>query len=149
MIKKEVPKARNQLKRIAKMTYNSDEAEEFERSWLLLADIYIQAGKYDLAQELLKRCLSHNKSSSKAWELSGFIMEKEQSYRDASDHYEFAWKMENESNPTIGFRLAFNYLKAKRFVEAIDVCHKVLAKYPEYPKIRKEILDKARGSLRS
>lgn len=24
-----------------------------------------------------------------------------------------------------GFRLAFNYLKAKRLVDAIDVCHKV------------------------
>ena len=25
-----------------------------------------------------------------------------------------------------GYRLAFNYLKAKRLVDAIDVCHKVL-----------------------
>lgn len=24
-----------------------------------------------------------------------------------------------------GYKLAFNYLKAKRFVDAIDVCHKV------------------------
>lgn len=56
--------------------------------------------------------------------------------------------MDNESNPTIGFRLAFNYLKAKRFVEAIDVCHKVLKINPEYPKIKKEILERARASLR-
>ena len=27
-----------------------------------------------------------------------------------------------------GFKLAFNYLKAKRFVDAIDVCHKVKVK---------------------
>lgn len=27
--------------------------------------------------------------------------------------------------PWTGFKLAFNYLKAKRFVEAIEVCHKV------------------------
>ena len=26
----------------------------------------------------------------------------------------------------LGYRLAFNYLKAKRLVDAIDVCHKVL-----------------------
>jgi hypothetical protein len=26
---------------------------------------------------------------------------------------------------TAGYKLAFNYLKAKRFVDAIDVCHKV------------------------
>ncbi len=47
-----------------------------------------------------------------------------------------------------GFRLGFNYLKAKRFVDAIGVCQKVLEKYPDYPKIKKEILEKARQSLR-
>jgi tetratricopeptide repeat protein 21B len=148
IIRKEIPKARNQLKRIAKMTYNTEDAEEFERSWLLLADIYIQPSKFDLAQELLKRCLTYNKSCAKAWELLGFINEKDGIYRDAADHYESAWKMENESNPTIGFRLAFNYLKAKRYVEAIDICHKILALYPEYPKIRKDILDRARLAIR-
>ncbi|PRP77845.1 tetratricopeptide repeat protein 21B-like [Planoprotostelium fungivorum] len=149
IIRKDAQKARNQLKTISKMPHNSDEAEEFERSWILLSDIYIQVAKYDMASELLRRCLSYNKSCPKAWELLGFIMEKEQAFRDASDHYECSWKMQNESNPTLGFRLAFNYLKAKRYVEAIDVCHKVLALYPDYPKIRKEILEKARSSLRS
>jgi tetratricopeptide repeat protein 21B len=149
ILRKETPKARNQLKRISKMAYNSEEAEEFERSWLMLADIYIQTGKFDTAQELLKKCLNYNKSCAKAWELMGYIMEKEQSYRDAADHYEFAWKMENESNPSIGFRLAFNYLKAKRYVEAIEICHKVLKKNPDFPKIKVGILDRARLSVRS
>ena len=48
----------------------------------------------------------------------------------------------------LGYKLAFNYLKAKRFVDAVDVCHKVLEKYPQYPKIKRDILDKARQSLR-
>jgi tetratricopeptide repeat protein 21B len=39
-------------------------------------------------------------------------------------------------------------MKAKRFVDAIDVCHLVLGKNPEYPKIRKDILEKSRDSLR-
>jgi tetratricopeptide repeat protein 21B len=39
-------------------------------------------------------------------------------------------------------------MKAKRFSEAIDVCHKVLKEDPNYPRIRREILDKARTSLR-
>ena len=73
-------------------------------------------------------------------------MEKEQSYKDAAVHYENAWKFGNKRNPAIGnfaiilisnrkksrvfapmqgYKLAFNYLKAKRFVDAIDVCHKV------------------------
>lgn len=75
-----------------------------------------------------------------------------------------------------GYKLAFNYLKAKRHVDAIDVCHKVrrlwmftvweirsvfitvnhlcfrpqvLAAHPNYPRMRKDILDKARTALRS
>lgn len=39
------------------------DAEDLEKSWLLLADIYIQSGKYDMAQELLKKCLQYNKVS--------------------------------------------------------------------------------------
>lgn len=80
-------------------------------------------------------------------------MEKEQAFRDAALNYELAWKYGNRTNPTIGmstkvlfirikklrelqflhvmsvfisgYKLAFNYLKAKRHVDAIDVCHKV------------------------
>lgn len=37
------------------------DADEFEKSWLLLADIYVHSGKYDIATELLRRCLSQNK----------------------------------------------------------------------------------------
>ena len=37
-----------------------------------------------------------------------------------------AWALESEASARVGFRLAFNYLKAKRYVEAINVCHKVM-----------------------
>jgi tetratricopeptide repeat protein 21B len=148
MALRQAPKARNQLRRLVKMEWRIDRAPEFERGWLLLSHIYIDGSKYDLAQELLKQCLAKNKSCAKAWELLGYIMEKEQSYRDAADNYENAWKMGGESDPAVGFRLAFNYLKAKRYVEAILVCHKVLAVSPHYPKIKKDILDRARNSLR-
>ncbi|XP_054888244.1 tetratricopeptide repeat protein 21B [Poeciliopsis prolifica] len=149
MMLKQTPRARNQLKRIAKMNWNIADADEFEKSWLLLADIYIHSGKYDMAADLLKRCLNHNKSCCKAYEYQGYIMEKDQAFRDAALNYEMAWKYGNQKNPAIGYKLAFNYLKAKRYVEAIDVCHKVLAAHPDYPKMRKEILDKARAALRS
>ncbi|XP_047401598.1 tetratricopeptide repeat protein 21B isoform X1 [Sciurus carolinensis] len=148
MILKQIPKARNHLKRIAKMTWNPIDAEDFEKSWLLLADIYIQSAKYDMAEELLKRCLRHNRSCCKAYEYMGYIMEKEQGYTDAALNYEIAWKHGNQTNPAVGYKLAFNYLKAKRYVDAIDICHQVLEAYPTYPKIRKDILDKARSSLR-
>jgi tetratricopeptide repeat protein 21B len=39
-------------------------------------------------------------------------------------------------------------MKAKRFVDAIDVCHDILEKYPNYPKVKKEILEKSRDNLR-
>uniref|UniRef100_A0A671Q659 Tetratricopeptide repeat protein 21B-like n=1 Tax=Sinocyclocheilus anshuiensis TaxID=1608454 RepID=A0A671Q659_9TELE len=120
MILKQTPRARNQLKRIAKMNWNIIDADEFEKSWLLLADIYIQSGKYDMAGELLKRCLRHNKVIKR---LHAVCLP--------------------------GYKLAFNYLKAKRHVDAIDVCHKVLDAHPNYPRIRKDILDKARAALRS
>eukprot|EP01065_Artemidia_motanka_P029688 TRINITY_DN35779_c0_g1_i1.p1 TRINITY_DN35779_c0_g1~~TRINITY_DN35779_c0_g1_i1.p1 ORF type:complete len:1373 (+),score=488.22 TRINITY_DN35779_c0_g1_i1:98-4120(+) len=147
-IMKQTPKARNHLRRVAKAPFTQEEAEDFERGWLLLSDIYIQGGKYDLAQELLKKCLQANKSCCRAWEFMGLIYEKEQSYRDAADCYENAWRLVNESAPDIGYKLAFNYLKAKRYVNAIDVTQKVLSSHPQYPKIRKDILDKARSSLR-
>ena len=51
-------------------------------------------------------------------------------------------------SPSLGYRLAFNYLKARRLVEAIDVCHTVLEKHPQYPKIHRDILDKARLGIR-
>jgi tetratricopeptide repeat protein 21B len=82
-----------------------------------------------------------------------------------------AWKLEFEASATVGFKLAFNYLKCEMFVEAIDICEKVsfllifsllfsslpfslpvcsqvLALYPDYPRIRPEILQKAQASLR-
>ena len=50
----QTPRARNQLKRLSKAVWNFEDAEYLERSWLLLADIYVQTGKYDMATDLLK-----------------------------------------------------------------------------------------------
>lgn len=51
--------------------------------------------------------------------------------------------------PTCSVALSLALLHGNlRFVEAIDVCNKVLAQYPDYPKIREEILCKAQESLR-
>ncbi|XP_072268672.1 tetratricopeptide repeat protein 21A [Pyxicephalus adspersus] len=148
MILKQTPRARNQLKLLAKARWTMEDAEDLEKSWLLLADIYIKSGKYDIATELLKRCLNYNKSCCKAYEYLGFIMEKEQSYKDAAVNYKLAWNYRSQSSPAVGFRLAFNYLKDKKYVDAIDICHKVLKDHPTYPKIKKEILEKAQSSLK-
>lgn len=62
MLLKQVPKARTQLKRLAKVPWAPAEAEDLERGWLLLADIYCQGSKFDLASELLRRCVHYNKA---------------------------------------------------------------------------------------
>ena len=55
----------------------------------------------------------------------GFIMEKEQSFKAAAQNYELAWKYGNKNNPQIGYKLGFNYLKARRYVDAIDIARHV------------------------
>lgn len=47
-----------------------------------------------------------------------------------------------------GYKLAFNFLKARRYVDAIDVCHQVLSSHPHYPRIKRDIMDKARLSVK-
>jgi len=151
IIQKQVTKARNQLKRIAdsaKKAYNPEFMDDFERAWLLLAEIYIQSSKFDLASSLCHLAKDHNRSCGKAWEQLGLIYEKEQAYKDAALHYEKAWEHCNETSPSVGYRLGFNYLKAKRYVEAITICQQVLKISENYPKIKKDVLDKARQMLR-
>ncbi len=145
---KQAPKARNHLKRVAKIPFSAELVDDFERGWLMLADVYINGGKFDLAEELCWRCLASNKSCAKAWEFLGVVKEREMSYKDAASHYEKAWTYENEASAAVGYKLSFNYLKAKKYVEAIDVCHKVLAQYPDYPKIKSDVLDMAREALK-
>lgn len=97
----------------------------------------------------MKKALKYNKSAIKAEELMGLIKEKEKAYVDAADHYKRAFEMSNKKNGGVGYRLAFNYLKANRFVDAIDVGKEVLKINPAYPKLQSDIIDKARIALRA
>ncbi len=150
MVEKNSHKARNLLKRVAKLEPSRHDGEDFGKANLLLAKFYVDKSKYDLAQDLCKRTLNQNKSSSQAWEILGLVMEKEQSYDRAAECYERAWKLEFEASAPVGFKLASCYMKAKpaRYVDAIDVCEKVLAQYPEYPRIREEILRKCMENVK-
>lgn len=60
----------------------------------------------------------------------GLIKEKEHAYVEAAEHYERAFKMSSRRNAAVGFRLAFNYMKAKRYVDSINVCKETLKYYP-------------------
>ena len=57
--------------------------------------------------------------------------------------------MSTKKNAGVGFRLAFNYMKANRFVDAIDVGKDILKTYPDYPKVQKEIVEKSRSMIKA
>ncbi|XP_058826203.1 tetratricopeptide repeat protein 21B-like [Topomyia yanbarensis] len=149
VILKQSQRAKNQLKRIARNNWTFEEADYLEKSWLLLADLYLQAGKFEMATDLLTRVLEHNKSCTKAYELLGLISEKEQNYRTAAMHYDCAWNFSAKSKSNIAYKLALNYMKIKRFADAIDICQQVLKIHPDYPSIKKDILDKCRNNLKN
>lgn len=146
---KQSQRARNQLKRVSRNQWTFEDAEYLERCWLLLADLYIQSNKNDIAFELLGKVMQHNKSCVKAYELKGSLEEKGQEYKAAAKSYESAWRYGGKTKPSIGYKLAFNYMKTKTYADAIDVCQQVLKLHPEYPLIKKDILDKCRNNLRS
>lgn len=141
--------AKNLLEKLTSLNYLPEYAEEFETGWLLLADYYIANSRVRDAEALLFKCLQFNNSLIKAEELMGVIREKEGNYEDAANHYQIAWKMSSNRNASVGFRLAFNYLKTKKFVRCVDICKEVLKNYPEYGTIKKDILEKAQKMIRS
>ena len=100
-----------------------------------MADYFISVNKYDLAEAELKKVLKHNASNVKAEELMGLIKEKERAFVDAAMHYEKAFEMSSRKNEAVGFRLAFNYLKAERLIDCIDVSKEVLKVNPNFPGI--------------
>ena len=56
----------------------------------------------------------------------GLIKEREQAYVDAANHYDRAFSLTMKKSASIGYRLAFNYLKAKRHIECIEICRGIL-----------------------
>ena len=141
-------KTKTQLKRLATMPRRADEADAFEAAWLASAEFFFDSARYDQAQELCQRCLHYNKSCARAWELMGMICERESTATDAAECYENAWRSVGNSDPSVGFKLAFVLFKARQMVACVDVCRAVLDKHPGYPKIEKDIMRKAQASIR-
>lgn len=53
-----------------------------------------------------------------------------------------------QTKPAAGYRLAWNHMKAVRYVDSIDVAMEVLKRFPDYPKIREDIIAKAISKIR-
>jgi len=112
---------------VAKITHDSEFSTEFEITYLMLAIDYIERGKVDLAHDLVQRCLFHNRSSSKAWEILGKTLELKNGNQSAIvECHEKCWAG-NKQSCAAGFQLATLYLKLKRPADALEVASQVLA----------------------
>lgn len=139
--------AKSMLRNFAKFPYTIEYAEEFEKGWLMLAQVFIESDNKDSAAELLQRCLKFNQSCSKAKEMLGTIKESENKFSEACQFYQSAWALSKTAST--GFRLAYSYMKAKKYVQAISITKEILSMYPDYPRIKTEILDKCRSLIRA
>lgn len=81
--------------------------------------------------------------------LSGNLSEKDQNYKISALNYEQAWLHSAKSDLAIGYKLAYAFLKLKKYPECIVVCRHILKVHPDYPKIKKEIFEKAKTNLRT
>ncbi|KAM3967248.1 tetratricopeptide repeat protein 21B [Aphomia sociella] len=147
---KQPTRAKNILKRtISSIPWTPEKADGLERCWLEVADSQVNSGRTDAAKELLTKILNHNNSCAAAYQYLGYLSEKEQNYKSAAHNYDNAWTHSGRSDLALGYKLAHAYLKLKKYPECIVVCRYILKVHPDYPKIKKEILEKAKNNLRT
>lgn len=145
---KQVQQAKSYLKPLLRIPWKLEEAEYLEKCWLLLAGIYVGHSKWEAAQSLVEKVLTHNKSSVCAHILNGIVAEKMQMHQNAAKCFQSAWKICGHSKSYVGYRLAYNYMKDRNFSEAMEICHQVLAQHEDFHVICKDILDRC-TNLRS
>ncbi len=124
------------------LAYNKSSAQ----AWEILGLVYEKSSDYERAAECYEKVSSFCLflySMCITVSLWRFIL-----ISTCPSHSQ-AWKLESQNSAPMGFKLAFSYLKSKKFVEAIDTCEAVLAQYPDYPRIREEILKKAQSLIRA
>ncbi|XP_041971107.1 tetratricopeptide repeat protein 21B-like [Aricia agestis] len=146
---KQPTRAKNILKRtVSSIPWTPENADGLERCWLEVVDNQINSGRMEVAKELLSKILLHNQSCAAAYQYLGYISEKEQNYKSAAHNYDKAWT-HSGNDLAIGYKLAQAYLKIKKYPECIVVCRAILKIHPDYPKIKKEIFEKAKNNLRT
>lgn len=99
---KQVQKAKTVLKMVNGRVWNFDDSDYLEKCWLMLADIYINQNKNDQAVTFLDLVFKYNCNCLKAFELYGYMREKEQKYVEAYKMYEKAFMATKERNPGFG-----------------------------------------------
>lgn len=124
------------------------EDDTLERAMLLQAYMDAQSGLSENARFILLQVLAANKGCGAAWDALGMLYERQQKHKDASECYQKAWVLLQESDPAVGYKLGFNYLRGAEPVKAIDVCKRVLAHHATYPRIEEDVMDVAYSMLR-
>ena len=111
----------------------------FVEAFLMMTYISTKEQSFDDAEKYVEKAIELDKGSGKAWEMRGVLYEKRKDYMKAAESYKEAWDLSSESDLTVGFKLALNYMKASDPVEAIKISRKILAKHPNYPKLKDSI----------
>ena len=73
-------------------------------------------------------------------------MEKEASYADACDYYKLAFSF--NKSPSLGYKLAFNHLKAKNYTDAIDISEAIYREFPQFEAIKTDVYQNAIAQIR-
>ena len=141
--------AKTILYKCNQLEFQLENSHYHEKGWLMSADQNISTNSFTQAEADLSKVLKHNKSNVKAQELMGLIKERQKDHASAVEHYLHAWKMSNNKNASVGFRLAFNYLKSGRYTDTIDVGRQILSVYTDFPQVKAEIISKARQNIRA
>ncbi len=118
-------KARSLLKRIAKIEHDWNHWSDFEKTYILLAEHYSLAEKFDLSMDLCKRVLLLNRRNYKAWEVLAKKNEVEDNHTDAMCCYEKCWNLLERKKCSIGFKLTAHYLKQHRITDALKIYDKI------------------------
>ena len=97
----------------------------------------VQSDKFG---QLLRKVLPFNKSSTKSYEYMKLVIQKESYHKNGGN-------IRNKPGNLVirPILLLVTDLKAKCFIDAIDACHGILAKYPN---IRREILYNSREDMK-
>lgn len=115
---------------------------------LALADQYLTIGKITNALRSLDAVAALDKIQTVSYELYGLCMEKESAFEDAVRYYESAWLL-SRGSPSVAYRLAYNYMKAAKYGDAVLMCQTALAEWPQFMRLRKEVLYAAEAHVRS
>lgn len=118
----------------------ASEITSFVEAFLMMTYISIKDNILDDAEQYVNKAVTLDKSCRKAWEMMAQIYEKKKLYDEAAAALSTAWELTSKTDCYIGYKLAYNYMKAQNPVEAIKAARIILSIHQNYPKVKEQIL---------